>query len=149
MPLGLLELKFWAALTAAQPGDYLALLDGAGGGPLCFVAPGARHVAIWSEILARTKGFTEERSARRVANSGKLRLMLVSWEELLAPVAVDVAGSTLQGDLDQLKSLVHDFESAEFRPFLPEDCERQPRSAASPLHRRGSLHPRYSDRATH
>jgi hypothetical protein len=120
-PLALLELKFWAELTDAQPSDYLQKLKDAGGGPLCFVAPPSRHVALWKELLERADGFAPSRGTGRVARRGRLSLRLISWEELLAPIASAVGGSSMQADLDQLRGLVADFESAKFRPFQSED----------------------------
>lgn len=120
-PMGLVELKFWAELTSAQPADYLKKLEDSDGGPLCFVAPPARHVALWKELLERAPGFTPSAGSRRVATRGRLTLQLISWDDLLAPIASAVGGSSMQSDVDQLRGLVRDFESAEFRPFQAED----------------------------
>lgn len=120
-PLALLELKFWAALTAAQPAEYLRMLDEAGGGSLCFVAPSARHAALWKELLDRAPGFISSTTSKFFATRGSTTLKLISWEELLAPIAAAVGGTPLLADLDQLRGLIRDFESAEFRPFQSED----------------------------
>ncbi len=120
-PMGLIELKFWAALTDAQPLEYINKLEAAGGGPLCFVAPPERHVALWKELLDRAPGFVVRPGLRRVATRGQLTLQLVSWDELLAPMASVVGGSPIHADLEQLRGLIREFEAAEFRPFYLED----------------------------
>lgn len=117
--LGLLELKFWAELTTAQPGEYLGKLETAGGGQLLFVAPTTRHIALWKELLDRAHGFVAGKGHRAVM--GDLSLRLIAWEDLFAPIAAAVGGSPLQADLEQLRGLVRDFESAQFRPFQQED----------------------------
>ncbi len=51
--LGYIEAKFWAALTDAQPVEYVKRLSDAGGGVLMFLAPERRLPTLHTEVRER------------------------------------------------------------------------------------------------
>jgi hypothetical protein len=54
-PLGYIEAKFWAALTDAQPVEYVRRLSDARGGVLAFLAPERRLPTLHTEVRERLR----------------------------------------------------------------------------------------------
>lgn len=124
--LGYVEAKFWAALTVAQPVDYLKRLADAGGGVLVMLAPEKRLTTLRAEIVERCRvaGLAlEERGAMGFC-VGPNRLALVSWSGLLAALADAVVDDPAAlSDLRQLRGLAERFESEGFIPFTRADFD--------------------------
>jgi len=124
--LGYIEAKFWAALTAAQPVDYLRRLAEGGGGVLVMLAPERRLSTLRAELVERCRGAAlavEERGAMGFT-VGLNRLVLVSWAGLLAALADAVADDPAAlSDLRQLRGLTERFESEGFIPFTRADFD--------------------------
>jgi hypothetical protein len=116
---GLIEGKFWAGLTENQPGEYLRMLEHEGG-PLIFVAPRARHQALWGELLSRVPHFVRDAKQPFTAVHGNTRLVLTGWRELLQAMAPGVGGTPLEAELHQLEGMVREFEADGHLPLQPE-----------------------------
>lgn len=109
----LMEVKFWAGLTEAQPVGYLASMTTAG--VLLFVAPAARLQPLWRELLRRVDdaaydmGPEPDRSTETFkVGVGDHILALTSWRTLLGSIDADAQAARDAGagaDLRQLSDL--------------------------------------------
>jgi hypothetical protein len=126
----LVEAKFWAGLTDAQPVQYLERLAVAGG-ILLFVAPAQRLETLWPELegrccranLAPTL-MTRQATHRSVGLGDGRVLALTSWRHLLTTLhaALDGAGETaLAADARQLIGLCDAMDSRAFLPLRSEE----------------------------
>ncbi len=131
IPVIILENKFWAGLTDAQPLSYLRRLE-TRGGLLCVVAPSLRLGLLWPELLdrAETAAHADVRVSRadqevKVAHVGaNCTLALVSWSFLLGQIrnALEAEGDVaLIADLRQLEGLASRMETGGFIPFTLSD----------------------------
>lgn len=124
------EAKFWAGLTAAQPVDYLAALPSTG--LLLFVTPAARVHTVWPELLRRaadatyTAGVeTTPFSGTKCVSFGAARMAITSWRKLLDSLlsGVEAAGEVHgAADLRQLASLCDQMDQEAFLPLLSEEA---------------------------
>lgn len=124
--LGFLEAKFWAALTAAQPVEYLRRLAESGGGALVIVAPERRLTILRAEVMERCSAASLgiEPSGDRALRGGGHRIAFLSWSRLLATLAeATVEDAAAASDLRQLTGLCAQFESEGFVPFTREDLD--------------------------
>jgi len=129
-PVILLENKFWAGLTEAQPTTYLERLRAAGG-VLWFVAPAARLPFLWPTLLGRAAdaGHCPEElvdSAEvKVARAGeRVSLALSSWDYLLGQIERALEGEgdlNLLADVRQIEGLCARMETAGFLPLTLSD----------------------------
>ncbi len=125
--LGYIEAKFWAALTAAQPVEYIRRLADDGGGVLVFVAPDRRLPTLRGEILERLRAADMTPSDFGGGTSivvGEVRLGLLSWSSLLSTLhdAASEDRETLS-DVHQLRGLVERFETEGFIPLTRVDLD--------------------------
>jgi len=128
----IVEGKFWAELTDAQPLDYLRWLEP--GGLLLFVAPGRRKDLLWGELKRRCQDAGlplcgDQRTQRlnycKIGDSHYLAV--ASWTDLLTDIrdALDAEDeSHLKGDLDQLLDLCRLEDEDAFLPLTPLDLAR-------------------------
>ncbi|MBK8256916.1 MAG: hypothetical protein IPK82_30115 [Polyangiaceae bacterium] len=124
-----LEAKFWAGLTDAQPVAYLKNIPETGA--LLFVAPAKRFELLWSEVVGRctradlkVHGVLSIRPEFRAATVESRRMALVSWRCLLQAisVSVDAAGDSARtGDVRQLAGLCEKMDSEAFLPLTDEE----------------------------
>lgn len=119
--IGLVEAKFWAGLTDAQPVGYLESLRQQGGRLLVFVAPERRMSALRHEIgdRCRTAGLScvDHQGAWCVADSV---VSFISWGGLLATLKEACAhASDRRGmsDIEQLEGLCAAFQSEGYIPM--------------------------------
>jgi hypothetical protein len=129
-PVLIFENKFWAGLTPAQPVEYLQRLA-AQGGVLCFVAPTARLLMLWPELLQRATiglvqvGVRREESELKIAHVGdKCSLVLASWSFLLSQLreALEAQGEVaLVADVRQLIGLAARMDTTGFIPLTVAD----------------------------
>ena len=131
----LIEAKFWAGLTANQPGGYLERLESAQQpSALLFVAPAQRLDSLWPELCRLTESATEValdsdaeglRSARTGAGP---YLMITSWRSLLGRMAAKVSGagdSHTETDIRQLQGLAEQQDKEAFLPLRREELGPQ------------------------
>lgn len=123
LPLLILELKFWAALTANQPVGYLDRLSDSG--VLVFIGPAIRHVPLWSELTRRVvdAGRRIETFARsdddvQVASVEGTPMVLVSWRRVLGVLLDAAAGdAACSSDIRQLSDLTEKMDTDAFLPL--------------------------------
>lgn len=126
-PSLILELKFWAALTANQPVTYLDRLSESGA--LVFIAPAIRHVPLWSELTRRVVDARRQveiiaRSADdlQVASVAGVPMVLVSWRRVLAVLSDAASGDAARSsDIRQLYDLAETMDSEAFLPLRPDE----------------------------
>lgn len=140
----IIESKFWAPLQDEQAPRYVRHLSCDGPAMLLFVAPLARHETLWVKI---ERQFQEESDlglgprrdidklwiaevdesetdceaqgdAENCADSEKY-VALMSWEALLAGLAH--ADTSVDGDIEQVRSLAAQQDQAAFTPLHPEE----------------------------
>lgn len=132
----LIEVKFWAGLTEAQPNAYLAAMPS--GGVLLFVAPEARMASLWHEVERRISGQGLNFSPRDnttgllAANSGQHVVAAMSWRSLLLLLEQEAAAAAeaeAAADIRQLQALCEYMDTEAFLPLAAEEL-------SSPLGRR-------------
>lgn len=123
-PVGYIEAKFWAALTAAQPVEYVKRLTESGGGVLVMLAPERRLPTLRAEILERLKEHTLTDVAAASMRAGSVRIGVLSWTKLLAALS-DAVGEDrgVASDVHQLAGLVARFEAEGFIPLTRVDID--------------------------
>lgn len=122
-----LEAKFWAGLTDAQPLEYLGILPPSGG-LLLFVVPEARSTILWRELLLRCAGTTQvealERADALVATVGHSVMAVIGWRRLLSALAEAAErGRDLEAasDVRQLLGLSDKMDAEAFLPLTTEE----------------------------
>ena len=122
----LIEVKFWAALTAAQPNRYIERLPEDGPAVLVFLVPEERIQWLWPQLKDRLKdggySITEtdfERKSIRLGETEK-HLMIASWGGILDSMAartVDYGELGFQAEIRQLRSLTKYADEGAFKPI--------------------------------
>lgn len=125
-----LEAKFWAGLTDAQPTAYFGRFTSPGG-VLLFVAPALRDRLLWQELKSRCRTAAIALGAESTAQAGVRwipagthHLMQVSWAALLALMIAAAEGANdlkTASDARQLKGLCDQMDSEAFLPLRGED----------------------------
>ncbi len=121
----LIEVKFWAGLTANQPAAYLGRLPDDRPSALLVVAPSIRLETFWPELKARAGEFPmgNEGSATEVrwVSAGDYRyLILTSWTSLLRRLEGEADDEQVQSNIRQLQGLADQQDSDEFLPLRAE-----------------------------
>ncbi|MEW6269193.1 MAG: hypothetical protein AB1689_07850 [Thermodesulfobacteriota bacterium] len=130
--LVLIENKFWAGLTEAQPVAYLQHI-GPAGTLLAFVAPDLRVATLWDELTRRMKGAVDFEILAPPAGFERLattslgpRLALMTWGKLLRALDLAVAGSSARAsDLAQLRGLCDRVDAEAFLPLRADEITDQ------------------------
>ena len=126
----LVENKFWAGLTDAQPLAYLERLPSDGSSALVFVVPRQRMYGLWGELRDRCRygGVELENESRSEAitwaQAGHRTLAITSWRDVLEKLenAAHAGGhTTLQQDIVQLRGLTDNMNGAEFLPLREDE----------------------------
>lgn len=126
------EAKFWAGLTAAQPVAYIRRLQTEGGGTLGVIAPAARLELLWDEMrrrceqaeIAVSPGLAPSPEIRAAAITPGGHLVMISWRTLLGAVraALEAAGeAALASDAAQLQGLCERMDEEAFLPLRSEE----------------------------
>jgi hypothetical protein len=126
------EAKFWAGLTAAQPVTYIRRLQTEGGGILAVVAPAARLELLWDEMrrrceqaeIAVSPAAAPGPEIRAAAITPGGHLVMISWRALLESVraALEAAGeAALASDAAQLQGLCERMDEEAFLPLQSEE----------------------------
>ena len=126
----IIENKFWAGLTDAQPCKYFDRLR-AGPSLVLFVVPSERLNLVWPELLLRCRrsglpalvadGKTDPHVAKICDNQV---LGLISWRSLLMRLntaARDAKEDSLCNDISQLSGLCDKMDTQAFLPLRPEE----------------------------
>jgi hypothetical protein len=128
----IVEAKFWAGLTEAQPVTYLERLKTFQGSVLAFVVPGQRLELLWDELLRRCRdahvspGLEQQIASemRSMEMNGTTRLVLLSWRLALNTI-VQAMESTdevhLVADARQLQGLCAREDADAFLPLTSEE----------------------------
>ena len=123
----LVEVKFWAELTANQPNGYLNHLPNDGSAVLIFLAPEERIQWLWPQLRNRViqghSGLTDVDSERKCVRLGDTdkHLMMVSWGSLLDSMAArtrDYGESGVETEIRQLRSLAKYADAGAMKPIL-------------------------------
>ena len=131
----LIEAKFWAGLTANQPGAYLKQLELAPQpSALLFVAPARRLDSLWPELCRLSESATDVAldSDAEVLRSARIGagpyLMITSWRSLLGRMTAKVSGaadSHTETDIRQLQGLAEQQDKEAFLPLRREELGPQ------------------------
>jgi hypothetical protein len=121
--LGYLEAKFWAALTSAQPVEYVRRLAAAGGGVLVLLAPERRLPTLRAEVIERLRPEPVVVGAQSL-NVGMVRIGFLSWSRLLGALGAAVADDRASAsDVAQLAGLAARFEADAFLPLTRSELD--------------------------
>ena len=126
----LVENKFWAGLTDAQPVAYLKALPDDISSALVFIVPHQRVHGLWSELKDRCRrnavelGSESSRNSMIWVSDGDRSLAITSWKHILGKLeqaAVDGGHSALQQDIVQLRGLTDQMDADEFLPLREDE----------------------------
>ena len=129
----LIENKFWAGLTKAQPVSYMKSLEKEHSG-LLFIVPSERIPYIWNELKARLveENFElgQESSAEslRSISVGRCVLLISSWEQILEELQLKARIDGLhqiEQDISQLLELAKQISETAFLPLRSEELSDQ------------------------
>ncbi|MDE2725541.1 MAG: hypothetical protein OXI59_19395, partial [Gemmatimonadota bacterium] len=121
----LIEVKFWAALTAHQPNSYIKSLPDEGPAMVVFLVPDVRIQWLWPELIERMERefnqITENVSERRCVRMGGTQkyLMIASWSGLLDSLAArtqDYGEPGIENEIRQLRTLAKYADEGAFKP---------------------------------
>lgn len=124
--IGYIEAKFWAALTGAQPVEYLRRLTGLAGGSLVMLAPERRLPTLRAEVMERCAAARVDLVPRGPWGFDALpnRIGILSWSMLLSTLRDAVADDHVSAsDVQQLTGLCARFETEGFLPLTREDID--------------------------
>lgn len=126
----LVENKFWAGLTEAQPVAYLDALPRDATSALVFIAPHQRIYGLWSALKDRCGDHAVEiesesgMDAITWARVDRRTLAITSWKHVLdtlAPAAAAAGRLDLEQDVMQLRGLTDQMNAAEFLPLREDE----------------------------
>jgi hypothetical protein len=122
--IGFIEAKFWAALTAAQPVEYIRRLA-AQGGVLVMLAPDQRLPTLRAEVIERCRQADLQLDiGAKTLGAANTRIGFLAWSTLLAALRDAVAeDSARASDVRQLAGLCDRFEHEGFIPLIREDID--------------------------
>ena len=122
----LVENKFWAGLTDAQPKEYLKELPrDENASLLVFIVPTARVPSIWGELVRRCgelevglSGEVRGDATVSAKLSGNRVIAVTCWERVLDGLEVV---RSVQSDVTQLRALTRTMDAEVFLPIRPEE----------------------------
>ena len=126
----LVENKFWAGLTEAQPVAYLEALPDDMSSALVFIVPHQRVHGLWGELRDRCRrnevelGSESSTASITWASAGNRILAITSWKHTLGRLeqaAVDGGHSGLRQDIVQLRGLTDQMDADEFLPLREDE----------------------------
>ena len=117
----LVENKFWAGLTDAQPVGYLGMLPECVSSGLLFVVPGDRVRQIWSMLKTRCRNAglvlgqesPEGDQVKWVSVETNKTMLVTDWQNVLDTLEGAADGQEIRGDIFQLRRLVETLENLE------------------------------------
>lgn len=119
----LCEMKFYAGLTANQPGKYLDRLKQNKGIGCVFICPRARQTSLWSKLLELCcEKHISPVNSHCVRVDGIL-MSIITWPEILEKLTTVAASSSVEylADIHQLKGYCLQMDSEAFVPFNEDD----------------------------
>jgi hypothetical protein len=130
----IIEAKFWARLTDKQPGAYMEMLTVGKPGVVLVIAPAARLITLWPELLANLAAYRREPVPAADHQAGRYELVLPSghllalrsWRDVLEELDGRLRVAELfewQADLAQLRGLTERMDQIGFLPLLTEDLD--------------------------
>ena len=126
----LVENKFWAGLTDAQPLAYLKELPSDASSALVFVVPYQRMYSLWGELREKCRRKEVELENESTtdtitwARTGHRTLAITSWKHVLGTLeqAASAGGhAALQQDIVQLRGLTDQMNTGEFLPLREDE----------------------------
>ena len=126
----LVENKFWAGLTAAQPVAYLEALPPEASSALIFIVPHQRMMGLWRELKEKCLhngvelGSESKASTITWAQTGHRTLAITSWKYVLGTLeqaASEDEHSAIRQDIIQLRGLTDQMDVGEFLPLRDDD----------------------------
>lgn len=128
-PVIIIESKFWAGLTDNQPETYIKRLPIETKSILLFMAPAARFVTLWPELLRRA-GLNESNSEKLTDDYYKINitennvLAIISWRCVLDVMITElqsVGEHDVAADGIQLRGLCNQMDTDAFLPLHAEE----------------------------
>ena len=124
----LVENKFNAVLTRAQPAGYLGMLPVNMGSGLLFIVPRRRVVMVWDELQARCQdagidlGQTEGgRMIWTLAGAERRLLLITDWQNVLDVLEEAADGAKVRCDVAQFRGLIERLDAEDFQPLRSKD----------------------------
>ena len=131
-PRVLVENKFWAGLTDAQPTGYLRMLQDDVNTALLFIVPRQGFDMYWKELKRRCQ--EEEFVLGNEDSSGRIRwvqvghppeetktMLITDWRNVLDTLEGAADGQEIRGDILQLRRLAETLENLQAFPALRSD----------------------------
>ena len=114
----LVENKFWAKLTDAQPANYLNILPDDVSSGLLFIVPGDRVTQIWNVLKTRCEARllgqeSPEEERVRWVRVGDNTMLITDWQNVLHSLEQAADGDDIRCDLFQFRRLVEKLEGSE------------------------------------
>ena len=119
----LCEAKFYAGLTANQPGAYLARLKEEEGKGLVFICPEARITSLWGKLLSLCDDDETEVVDRTCVRVSSIPMAIITWDEILSEL-LRIAHASVPAavsDLEQLDGFCKAMDKEAFIPFEAEE----------------------------
>ena len=119
----LVENKFWAGLTSAQPVAYLEALPADVSSLLVFIAPHQRGYGLWGELRERCRRSKIQLAGESKggditwARAGRRTLAITSWRHVLGRLEEAAADPALRQDIAQLRGLTDRMNVDAFLPL--------------------------------
>ena len=116
----LVENKFWAGLTEAQPVGYLEMLRENENSGLLFIVPRDRVRQMWNELKTRCRN-AGLRLGQELPEGARVRwvsvetetMLITDWQNVLDTLEGAADGQEVRGDIFQLRRLVEMLEELE------------------------------------
>lgn len=125
----LVENKFWAGLTDAQPVDYLKMLPEDVSTGLLFIVPRQRVEMVWKVLKMRCEDAgivlgqerREESRVKWMSVARKARVLVTDWQNVLDTLEGAADGQDVRGDIMQIRCLAQALENWQAFPPLCSD----------------------------
>ena len=125
----LVENKFWAGLTDAQPVGYFNMLPDDMSSGLLFIVPRQRVNVIWSQLQARCQdaeldlgqGLLGGDRVKWVPAGAQRTMLVTDWENVLDVLEGAADGPEVRSDLFQFRRLIEKFDAEAFLPLRSDE----------------------------
>ena len=123
----LVENKFWAGLTSAQPVAYLEALPADESSALVFIVPHERAYGLWGELRKKCRsskinlGSESKGDGITWARAGQRILAITSWKHVLGRLEEAAADPAVRQDIAQLRGLTDRMNADAFLPLREDE----------------------------